>query len=607
MPCDLMGKKNKTSAKSVESQYSLAASFHRNGKLQQAIESYLRVVEADPKHIDALKELGLVLRSVGRSHDALKYVVQAVMLEPLNGELLGDLGETWQSAGHLPKAIAAYQKALELKPGLSRVLYSLGCAQIESGEFVPARASFEEALIAEPNWLEARHNLGRALYEMGEVSAAFSQFERCAGLTERKESERARAMAAVVVPGVPEVNNEKILAIRRRWAETDLSLPQDVVNPGVRSTSDGGRLRVGYVSSFFGGANWMKPVWGLINQHDREQFDIHLFSDAESTTFSSIEYAYRRHGSDEFHNVFGSSNDQVARLIRKCRIDILVDLNGYSKAQRLDLFNLRPAPVIVGWFNLYGTSGLRSFDYLIGDRHVLPVEEELFYSEKIRRVSGSWLTFEPLRNAPDVCGAPCLADGAGITFGSAASQYKITSDVVKGWSRILTESPSSLLLLKNKHLASATSREFVHSLFENNGISRDRISLEGSEPYLQFLGFYNRIDVALETWPYGGATTTTDALWQGVPVIAFDGDRWASRLSVSLLREAGLSEFAKTNLEEYISFAVDLGTSAASREKLADLRSGMRSRLKSSSVCDTGLFARDIEELYKSMSRDHLG
>ncbi len=229
MPCDLMGKKNKTAAKSVEAQYSLAASFRRNGKLQQAIESYLRVVEADPKHIDALKELGLLLRSVGRSHDALKYVVQAVMLEPLNGELLGDLGETWQSTGHLPKAIAAYQKALELKPGLSRVLYSLGCAQIETGEFVPARASFEEALIAEPNWLEARHNLGRALYEMGEVSAAFSQFERCAGLTERKESERARAMAAVVVPGVPEVNNEKILAIRRRWAETDLSLPQDSI------------------------------------------------------------------------------------------------------------------------------------------------------------------------------------------------------------------------------------------------------------------------------------------------------------------------------------------------------------------------------------------
>jgi len=581
----------------ADAQCTQGASYRRTGKVSEAMTCFLSALEADPEHIPSLRQLAQTLRSVGRPFDALKYMVRAVILQPKNTELLCDLADTWQTAGHFPQAIAAYQKALELTPGLPTALYSLGCAQIEANEFVPAIASLEQALTTQPNWLEARHNLARALYEMGQVESAFIQFQRCAEATQRKESERSRAMSAVIVPGVPGVDNFGILGVRRRWADQDLPAPSDAFREKhARQPSQ--RLRIGYVSSFFHGPNWMKPVWGLINQHDREEFEVHLFSDSQSTTLSSIQYGYRLQAGDRFHDIVGVSNESVAQLIEESAIDILVDLNGYSKVQRLALFPLRPAPVIVGWFNLYGPSGIRTFDYLIGDHHVIPTDEEQFYTEKIARVSGSWLTFEPVSRAPDVVDPPCLA-GTGITFGSAASQYKITSDVVRTWSRILDESPLSSLVLKNKHLGTPSSRDFVHGLFEKNGITRDRVHLEGSDEYFQFLRFYDRIDLALETFPYGGATTTTDAIWQGVPVVTCEGDRWASRLSISILREAGLEEFVTKNIDGYVALATHLARSPETPSRLAELRRNMRSRLRLSSVCNTHAFTREVEHIYR--------
>ena len=550
----------------------------------------------NPKDIAALKALAENLHSLGRPKDALQYLVKAVMLQPENAQLVCDLADMWQAAGYLPQAAAAYQKALELSPYLPRALYSLGCVHIAAGEYPAAISCLETAVETKPDWLEARHNLARALYEMGQVSSAFAHFERCAAMTQRKESEHSRSMAAVIAPGVPELDNQSILKTRRAWTERDLPVYQEreLSNPDYSKAS----LRIGYLSSFFHGDNWMKPVWGLLNQHDRKQFNVHLFSDSPAATSSSLPYGYQPHSEDKFHKVTGMSNEQVARLIRDCGIDIIVDLNGYSRVQRMPLFASHPAPLVVGWFNSYGTTAIAAFDLLIGDHHVIPIEEECFYSEKIERVSGSWLTFEPLKISPDVVDPPCSA-GRSLTFGSASAQYKITNEVVKLWSRILKQSEGSSLILKNKHLGSTASRDYLHARFEREGIDRGRVQLEGPEEYQCFLQFYARIDVALETFPYGGATTTTDALWQGVPVIASEGDRWASRLSVSVLREAGLSEFVTPNLEGYVDLAVGLASSPNTVERLTELRRNMRSRLRSSNICNTSVFARQIEAIYR--------
>jgi protein O-GlcNAc transferase len=269
--------------------------------------------------------------------------------------------------------------------------------------------------------------------------------------------------------------------------------------------------------------------------------------------------------------------------------------------RRLPLFALRPAPVIAGWFNMFATTGIASYDYLIGDAVVIPPEEERFYCEKIVRVPGSYLTFEVTYRVPEVADRPCPTDGA-VTFGCLAPQYKITQGVIEAWSRILRQVPKSSLLLKNRALGSPGGRQFVHGLFEQHGVAADRVRLEGPSDHYRFLETYGEIDIALDTVPYNGGTTTTEAIWQGVPVVTFHGDRWVSRTSASILHSATLGELVAPALEEYIALAVRL---ANSPDWLSELSRDMRARVRGSSVCDTQSFARNMERIYKQMVEEN--
>ncbi|HEY2016914.1 MAG TPA: hypothetical protein VGH38_25595, partial [Bryobacteraceae bacterium] len=321
------------------------------------------------------------------------------------------------------------------------------------------------------------------------------------------------------------------------------------------------------------------------------------FSDAPA---SAITHGYQPHPDDCFHDISKLANEATARLIEESAIDLLVDLNGYSRFRRLPLYAMRPAPVIAAWFNMFATTGMRSFDYLIGDDQVIPAAEEKYYSEKIARVPGSYLSFEINYPVPPVAVPPSLAKGA-VTFGSLATQYKITGEVVAAWSAILRQAPDAGLLLKNSALRSEGTRQFVHGLFVQQGILADRVRLEGPSEHFEFLKRYEEIDVALDTFPYNGGTTTTEAIWQGVPVISYWGDRWAARTSASLLRAANLGEFVTASLEDYIALAVRMARSSDTPARLAQLRANMRARLAASPVCNMRQFALDMERLYTEM------
>jgi predicted O-linked N-acetylglucosamine transferase (SPINDLY family) len=298
------------------------------------------------------------------------------------------------------------------------------------------------------------------------------------------------------------------------------------------------------------------------------------------------------------------SNGEIAALVERCGIDVLVDLNGYSNMRRFRLFARRLAPAMIGWFNLYATSGMSSIDYLIGDHEVVPPDEEIFYTEKVCRVEGSYLTFEVSYPVPEV-GLRPWSQGQGIVFGAMASQYKITNQVIETWSRILRASPRSTLLVKNRQMGTQSGRDNLAARFRTWGVGANQLRFEGPEEHFDFLKAYERVDVALDPFPYNGGTTTTEALWQGVPVVTFDGDRWASRTSASILRAAGFGEFVAPDVARYVSLAVELANEPRSRPRLEDLRHNMRARLRNSSVCDTGGFARQMETIYQQCCADN--
>jgi predicted O-linked N-acetylglucosamine transferase (SPINDLY family) len=251
----------------------------------------------------------------------------------------------------------------------------------------------------------------------------------------------------------------------------------------------------------------------------------------------------------------------------------------------------------IAWFNMFATSGLSGLDVIIGDDHVVLADEEPYFTERVVRVPGSYLTFEVNYPVPDVAPAPSLRRPA-ISFGCLAPQYKITVDVVEAWSRILKQCPGTSLLLKNVILGEPSARAYLLDLFGQFSVPPGQIILEGPAEHFAFLERYADIDIALDTFPYNGGTTTMEAIWQGVPVLTFWGDRWASRISASILREAGLGDYVTDGVEQYVERAIALAEDPSTPERLQTLREQSRDRLRSSTACDVAAFAGHMESLF---------
>lgn len=496
-------------------------------------------------------------------------------------------GDALHGQGRLDDAIAEYERALLIDGGCHDAWYASGCAWLAKGLYPKALAGFDAAATLEPGNGAAHHNAGTAAFNLGLIDEAITRFRRALAA---RDNFLTRTAIATLIPGSPAADHAAVLAARRSWFETHL--PQTAARH--RAAASGERLRIGYLSSFFKSRNWMKPVWGLINQHDREAFDIHLFSDCAQ----SLCMGYEPHERDTFHDISALSNRDAAARIEQSAIDILIDLNGYSAVTRLAVPAQRPAPIQAAWFNMFATSGMRCFDYLIGDPHVVTPDEERFYTETIVRVPGCYIPFRVAYPVPDVTGPPVLNAGY-ITFGCLASQYKITPAVVEAWSRILLRTPSSKLLLKNAALEHEMNREHLAGRFCQHGVTADRLEFEGPAEHREFLAAYSRVDIALETFPYNGGTTTAEAIWQGVPVLTFRGDRWASRQCSSIMLAAGLDAFVGRDVDDYVERAVRLADDPQSPAELAALRGGMRARLMASPLCDTAGFARSMEAAYR--------
>ena len=571
--------------------YNLGNAHRKSNDLPKAAACFQKALALAPGQGNALASLGEVTLEMGRADEALPMLIEALTLMPNDADLHCSAGNAFQALEKSKDAAAAYRRAVQLNPRLGKAWYGAGCVSIHEKDYAGAVEYFEKALQISPDWAEARHNLGQSLFNLGQVEPAVDLFRAAAAVG---PPELPMLAVAVAVPGDPRADNRSIAEDRRRWAESSLPPAGHVRGLTPPAAPADAPVRLGYLSSFFGDHNWMKPVWGLINQHDRGRFEIHLFSHGP---IPNIAHGYLKHPADRFHDISGMGNASAAERIRTEGIDILVDLNGYSDTRRLPLIARHPAPAVVGWFNMFATSGMSGYDYLIGDHSVLPPGEEGFYREKILRVPGSYLTFEVSYPVPDVAPPPCANTGR-ITFGCFASQYKITNDVMAAWARILDRVPESRLMLKNARLGAAENNRFVKRLLEKNGIPGERVILSGPSDHYRFIEAYGRVDLALDTFPYNGGTTTTEALWQGVPVITFRGDRWASRTSASILDAAGLGEYVARDLEGYVDQAARLAHAADACDRLAVLRQGMRQQLRNSSVCDTRGFARNMERIY---------
>jgi predicted O-linked N-acetylglucosamine transferase (SPINDLY family) len=335
----------------------------------------------------------------------------------------------------------------------------------------------------------------------------------------------------------------------------------------------------------------MKMFMGVIDAHDRDRFEVHLIANGD---LPSAETGYRDYPDDRIWEVGGVPNEELAGHIANARLDVLIDLNGYSDLARMPVLLYRAAPVQLAWANMYATMGFAAVDCVVGDRWTIPPEEEAFCVERVRRVPHTYLAFDVFYPVPDVAPPPWERAGH-ITFGSLMSAYKIGDAVVASWSRILLGVPDSRLLLRNRALSHASNRTEIAGRFAANGIDAARLTLEGGGEHLDFLRTYDRVDIALDAFPYNGGTSTAEAIWQGVPLLTFNGDRWAGRTSRSILMAAGLDDWVASDEAAFVEKAIGMGRAP---EALGAIRASQRAKVAASPACDTASLCRALEAIY---------
>lgn len=539
--------------------YNLGIALRESGRLEEAAAEFARAADLRPDHSEAHECRAHALMQLGRLPEATAAFRLALRYRPDNAEWHSNLGSVLQAQGYLEDAVASYREALRLKPALATAYDSLGSALTSQGKFDEALACYRESLRRFPRNHRARSNLLLTLNYLPDADPVDVR-------REHEDWSAAHAVSAIA----PRHDN---------------------------SPDPERRLRVGYVSPDFRAHSVAFFIEPLLAGHDRQAVEVVCYSDVPRHDAVTTRLRAR---ADLWRDIHDLKDDAVADRVRADGIDILVDLAGHTAHNRLLVFARRPAPVQVTYLGYPNTTGLTAIDYRLTDGIVDPDGEESFYTERLLRLPGCFLCYQPLDDAPPVSALPALGPRH-ITFGSFNNLAKIGPDVVALWARLTAAVPGARLLVKNPSLTDGATRERYYAAFAAAGLEKDRVELVGHTPtQAEHLALYARVDIALDTFPYNGTTTTCEALWMGVPVVTLAGARHAGRVGTSLLTAVGHPEWIAATAEGYLATAARL---AADLDRLQTVRAGLRADVAASTLCDAAGFARRIESAYRDIWR----
>jgi predicted O-linked N-acetylglucosamine transferase (SPINDLY family) len=451
----------------------------------------------------------------------------------------------------------------------------------------------QKAVEARPDRPELWANLARVLMETGEMQEGIELLKRA--IEKMPDNAQAHSNFLLRLHQMPELDPHKLFEEHKRWGR--IHAPASLAKTAHHNTPDPDRrLRVGYISPDFRRHSVAYFFESLLDGHDRRDVEVYGYGNVE---FPDQVTERLMEKFDNYRNLCDSSDQAAAELIEQDRIDILVDLAGHSADNRLLVLARKPAPIQVTYLGYPGTTGMDAVDYRLTDVRADPPELQQFYTEELVFLPDGFLCYRPPDFAPLV--TPLPADQVGhITFGSFNNNCKINPAVIRLWAEVLKANLNSRLLLKLKGGDEPLIRDRYLGEFEEVGLSRTRVDVCGWKSPAEHLQTYGRMDIALDTYPYNGTTTTCEALWMGAPTVSLVGKCHASRVGLSILTCLGLEFFAASSPKEYVARAAAL---AANRPALAQIRSSMRARIAASGLCHAKGFAGQVETAYRQMWR----
>jgi predicted O-linked N-acetylglucosamine transferase (SPINDLY family) len=564
--------------------------LHEN---QAACDHFHTLVQLQPDFLEGRMLLGMMLAELGQHEEAINLLREVLEICPDLPEVRHRLGLSLAELHRYEEAFQEYQTVLQTNPDNTSVLCALGLLLTTTGQIGEARRVLLQALETKPDAVNVINNLAR-ICKIGRADEALEWFQR--GLDFDPEHPALTSNYLYTLNYVPDLSPECIARKYREYAPRAFHPPEGWQPYSHAPKPAGSKIRIGYVSADFYGhsvAFFLEPV---LQQHDLNQFEIFCYY---NRTFEDDTTHRLKNHCIGWHCIVGLSDRQVADLIAADRIDILVDLSGHTSGHRLGVFALQPAPVQASWIGHPNTTGLPQVDYYITDAQCDPpgMTEQL-YSEKLCRLPRTFCCYLPPEEFPPVAPVPSLATKH-ITFGCFNSLTKINALLISWWSDILAAVPGSQMFIKGPALDDPGTRNDLLELFAGYGIAAERLIVQGvTGTRTDHLARYTLVDVALDSFPYHGTTTTCEAMWMGVPVITLAGNSHVSRVGVSLLHSVGLDELIAKTPEEYIALAISL---ANNKQRLTDLRENLRSMLAHSPLMDAAGVTCEVENAYRKM------
>ncbi len=595
----------------IQSLLQQAVTHHRAGRLTEAAAIYRRLLPVAPRHFDVLNLAGLVAYQQHRLDDAVILLGKAQKLNPKHAgcamhcglallgakradeagpyfrravEIKPDYAEGWENLAYylktqdrLDEAIACHEKVAALQPGYARGWFNYGLTLSFAGRYADALACHERALVVDLNFAAARFGRAQALHQRHRMAEAVAEYDRY--LAVEPNAHEARSYRLFALHSLEGVTRERLFAEHVAFGAAVGSPPGQALRNDFEPAR---RLRVAILSPDFREHSCAYFIEPILRHLDREQFELHLYhdhfrEDAVSVRLRALAAVWR--------NFVGQSGDAVEAIIRADAPDILIDLAGHTgMTNRLPLFARRLAPVQITYLGYPNTTGLPAMDYRFTDAIADPLHDaDRFATERLIRFAPTAWTYAAAADAPAVNAAPVLSRGH-VTFGCFNTPAKITDSIIALWSRVLLAVPGSRLRLKGAGFSAPALRAHCAARFAPHGVTAGRLEfIERTSTHAAHLACYHDIDIALDTAPYNGTTTTCEALWMGVPVVSLVGESHMARVGASLLAAAGHAEWSAGNAADYLRCAAELAGDAG---RLEVIRAGLRGDMRRGPLFD---------------------
>ena len=646
----------------------MGMSFNEKGDFKRAIKSYRKTLEINPDHMGAHYNLGAIYSKTGELNLAIKNYKKATSLNPKNASSYNSLGEVYYKMGNLNESIINYKKAIELQPTFWQAYNNLSLVYEEKGDIQPAIKICQKSIDIEPknphaynnlgvlyfklknykralekiqkamnlksNFTVAYNNIANVFHKMKDYKKALYYYEKA--LKDHKESSVIHSNIAIVQNLIG--NHNKSIHHRKLSVKLDpnsfsylesllfdLNYSSDMTaeeifeyyeqfdkkfglplkhkrNTFAQPKIQKNKLKIGYVSPDFKRHSVQSFLLPTLAHHNHDKFEVFAFAELDKADLITEQY---KSYVDHWIRTEKIKDDELVKKIRDLGIDILVDVAGHTKNNRLKVFAQKPTPISLTWLGFGYTTGLGAIDYFLTDKVMAPKGSEHLFSEKLWQLKNHpFCCYKAQVSMNKITPLSALSNGF-ITFGTLTRTIRINDRVIKAWADILTKVPNSKLIINSKNFLTTSFRNFhqkdsetiieLNRKFKDHGISENRLDFYYKTPPWDSM---RQIDIALDCFPHNSGTTLIEHLYMGNPFITYSNRPSVGKIGASILTSLGHPEWIATSEEEYVEKAVAL---ASDPQKLSTIRQNLRAEMEASPLMDHKGFVRELEGAYQAM------